>query len=233
MKLISKFRDYYDGVTHQYRDEHILYIREQKEIEFARADFEKLPYVSEAHHYSNYLVSETRAEFLISFRIMGFCGKLYPFVAVKERFTDNRYFFYSFHSFNDFVTSAKLTLDHGIKRWRWSKGYDTTYLSEYVKFFNNRDHYTNLEAKFHELNAPCFLYREGANQNRKIITNPMLKKFGFAKLKDPYSAHQELYQFVGGYLNQPERPMVEISDKDKIHKHGFDEWSFRQKGPKK
>jgi hypothetical protein len=71
------------------------------------------------------------------------------------------------------------------------------------------------------------------NQSYELVINPLLKKYSFFKMRDPFSAHQELYQFVGGYLKQPTRPMVEISDKDKVHKHGFDKWSFRQKGTKK
>lgn len=53
-------------------------------------------------------------------------------------------------------------------------------------------------------------------------------KFDFARVVDPYTMFQEISMWVGGILAGSGRPMVEISDEDKIGKHGFDSWSFRK-----
>ena len=60
------------------------------------------------------------------------------------------------------------------------------------------------------------------------VDSPDLKIIQFYKLFDEYSAFQEISMWVGGVLTGQGRPMLEISDKYKIHKHGFNEWSFRK-----
>lgn len=68
--------------------------------------------------------------------------------------------------------------------------------------------------------------------NRNSITlNPILKDLKFGDYIDNYTLLQEITLFYNQYLReQPE--MVEISDKDKIHAHGFDvKESFRTSKP--
>lgn len=60
------------------------------------------------------------------------------------------------------------------------------------------------------------------------INPPTLKSVEFFKVMDAYSVYQELEMWVGGVLPNGGRPMVEISDRDKVGKHGFNEWSFRR-----
>lgn len=58
-----------------------------------------------------------------------------------------------------------------------------------------------------------------------------LKRYGFAKALDPFSAMQELSMFVGGVMGGADPNTVKITDeKTLVKKHGFDEWSFRKKG---
>lgn len=45
---------------------------------------------------------------------------------------------------------------------------------------------------------------------------------------EPFQAFQMISQWVGGVLIQPDRPMITVSDTVKIHKRGFDKWSFRR-----
>lgn len=55
-----------------------------------------------------------------------------------------------------------------------------------------------------------------------------LKDLQFAKVLDPYTIYQELSMWVGGVLPKQGNDTVEIADKDKIAKRGFDKWSFRK-----
>lgn len=64
---------------------------------------------------------------------------------------------------------------------------------------------------------------------RKISVNcDGLKDISFQKIIDPFTAMQELSMFVGGVLTENENKMIQISNEDKIHKHGFDKFSFRK-----
>jgi len=59
-----------------------------------------------------------------------------------------------------------------------------------------------------------------------------LKNFEFFKVIDAFQLHQRIEQWVSGVLPQSENPMINISDQDKAHKHGFWKWSFRTPGKK-
>lgn len=56
-----------------------------------------------------------------------------------------------------------------------------------------------------------------------------LRRYGFMKALDAYSALQELSMFVGGIMGGNPPNMVKITDeKTLVAKHGFDKWSFRR-----
>jgi hypothetical protein len=67
------------------------------------------------------------------------------------------------------------------------------------------------------------------NRSKQVITvnGDGLKHLEFYKVKDAYTAFQEISMFVGGVLPAQGNEMVEISERDKIHKAGFDAKSFR------
>lgn len=75
--------------------------------------------------------------------------------------------------------------------------------------------------------------REVPGTERTVFAvNPAsLKKLGFAKAVDPYTAFQELSMWIGGVLGGTSPEIVKITD-DKVlaQSHGFDKESFR--GPR-
>jgi len=50
----------------------------------------------------------------------------------------------------------------------------------------------------------------------------------FFKIVDPFTAFQELSMFIGGIMGGKSPIMIEVADKDRIAKHGFDKFSFRK-----
>ncbi len=67
-----------------------------------------------------------------------------------------------------------------------------------------------------------------------LLINPSLKQYHFMRLYDTYTAFQELAMFVGGVLAGNENPLLEVSERDKLLQHGFDDkWSFRNPDPPK
>ena len=230
MKIISKFKDYYDSVSHQYLDKETIYFRKTEtvnlECRFGRASH--YPTVRNFHVLP----------WTIRFQIIGFCGNFYPVIQfslppVKDK-ADYVVGLYSKEELNKFVVDNQIQISHG--RPSQSKTYYHEELADFERFFNNTEKFKSLEPIFRKHNVPVFAFscEDNSRYGRRLsgdpylILNPFLKEYSFAKVKDPFSAHQELYQFIGGYLRQPEREMVEISDRDKIHKHGFDKWSFRR-----
>jgi hypothetical protein len=90
--------------------------------------------------------------------------------------------------------------------------------------------------KMIEMGASVATFRRSAwdgNNPRWRINGDDLKEIEFYRCRSAHEVFQEISMWVGGVLPKPGAPMVEISDKDRIHKHGFDQWSFRKPPEKK
>ena len=72
--------------------------------------------------------------------------------------------------------------------------------------------------------APVYPHIKGI---KAIALEPCLKDVSFQKVLDPFTAYQELDMWAGGVLTKPEI-IPEPADKDKVAIHGFDKWSFRK-----
>jgi len=61
-----------------------------------------------------------------------------------------------------------------------------------------------------------------------------LANYEFFQVFEPFTAFQELDMFICGTLAYPHNFMVEVSDKSKVLKHGFDpEYGFRTRPKRK
>lgn len=232
MYIISKYRDYYDSVAKRFQDSGIKFIRTEREItdpdeKDKWVELKGLPRKFEGYGRKSFIELRPFA--------IGFCGKIYRGARTAER--------------------PKNAIDYIYTYW-----YDFTQLNEHIesnyKFKHNPlfadrrgDHRIDYK-KFFELSAVSKSFRDRCIEEKiTIIThfsdsewkrdfglwlvNNPLKDVQFWKMFNPFLAYQELMMWVGGVLNQPERPMVTVSDKVKIHKHGFDKHSFRKLPTKK
>ena len=221
MLIVSKHKDYYDGVVGTTGvDKTIVFERTTEEIE----DRKKFPksfqrksrwndnnQLIQHFSYNNKSTKYTDA----SHFIVGFCGKLYVgFKMIYEKqnnyeeiITDITY------DVNEFKT-------HFNQRWSFAD------FDEFVEYVKNYDS-THLHR---ELNTPIFIYDIRPTARRDyFIVNPILKDYQFYKVFDTFTAFQEIQMYISGVLGVGENPMIEISDKDKITQHGFDyKWSFRK-----
>lgn len=209
MRIISKFHDFYDSIQRTGMDREVVYVRETKEITI--------------NQVSKIILDRYSSGWSTSMRYLGFCGHIYKCYVLTHANEDNKYFW----DFDEFKAEAMRlqaasSYDFG-RRW-WKSSYDQ---------FNEEDPSKLIEL-FHEHQVPIFEIRHSSERNKhKLILNPCLKEYKFQTLKDPYSTYQDIFQYVAGVLNSRENKMVEISDEDKIHKHGFDKWSFRKMPNKK
>lgn len=235
MKILSRFKDYYDSISHQYMDKKILYIRDPKVIEIDRKE------VPEVYNFEivNYKVNPAQPWYF-NMEIIGFCGKLVPVVTIAtwsdeqdpHKFQKVKFGFYTIEEVRRFVKENRIPIEEG-KRYRWFYSYSET-LDSLARFLESTKDFNKLNDFFRKYNVPAFSIRMQPDTYRsrrnpiQLVLNPMLRNYAFAKVKDPFSAHQDLYQYVGAFLSQPEREMIQISDLDRLHKHGFDKWSFRK-----
>lgn len=237
MYIISKNKDYYDGVAGSMGiDKTIVYERHPIEIE----NYSDIPDEFKVdnvwqHRYENHFynigysyidTNKTKKYNEVYSFIVGFCGKLYlgwkfnykikkEGIALDETKVD---IVYGFENAKKFLTE---------KNWKHN-------LDDDVKFIEN---YNPINI-FRKINAPIFIVDTNTNKKLryhnhctimgKFIINPLLKDYEFYKLIDSFQAFQEIQMFLSGVLGSGENDIIVVEDKYKISQHGFDKWSFRK-----
>jgi hypothetical protein len=257
MRIISKKHDYYDCIQRYGQDQSRVYVRKAEEIErFTITDndleslFEEMqfslggPFNSDDYQNKSYFI--------------GFCGKVYPLLAIryydynaKKNFDykcphqadihplsefRKSFFAYSLNDILEFVSDRpelEEYIDSRSKRnFCFSRGF--SYLKQNI--FNdrfNREKFLNLFIKY---NTPIFTsdYRSSSFRYDCVLLNSSnLHTFKFQKVFGPYDAYQELEMFISNVLKLNEPVTVDVNDKTRIKKHGFDKMSFRKPPSKK
>ena len=83
---------------------------------------------------------------------------------------------------------------------------------------------------FVHFNVPSFYCSVDLRSDikQKITINPVLRDYNFQRVKDPYTAFQDISMFMGGVIPRQVPETVTISDIDRLVGHGFDKkHSFR------
>jgi hypothetical protein len=239
MLIISKKKDYYDGVVGTMGiDKTLVYDREIIEVEeknfpsiFQRKGFswkksKDSVFLNIGNHtikneqYKNY---QNCSNFII-----GFCGKLY---IGWKLYHENRKVYPE-------ILTTTITYDFDlIKTIVDNKGWYGS-IEEHYNYIKN---YNALQL-FRNFKAPIFIYDSDYNRisighyyrrDEKLFINPNLSDYQFYKIFDSFQAFQEISMFMGGVLGHGEKEIIEVADKYKIEQHGFDyKWSFRKKSEK-
>jgi hypothetical protein len=223
MLIISKKKDYYDGVVQTTGiDKTIVYNRKQNDIRDSFDDYKKLPadLIKLVENLTAFHLDTKKTNLeLKGIYIIAFCGQMYVAWEMIDR-----------KPFNDYDPKSIITYDlKGMqeividKTWRDAVGI--------VDAYRNLVNYDPM--KLHRLyNSPVFaidtaFVRYGARDSNFIL-NPTLKTYKFFKLFDSFQALQEIQMFISGVLGTGENKMIEVADKYKIESHGFDKTSFRK-----
>lgn len=241
MKLISDFHDFYDSAIH-YSD-FPVWIRKSRKffIDKTRRDvltlddcnylyklFEKVPtlnIIDKTYRFGNYKY----------FAILSIACKLFlifrsldnkPFIDINEfkTYLKNRYDvdFYDGRFFGDILPFT----EEGVKAW-----------------YKEAENYESLLNVHLHIESPVFIIESGGlyceedkryYYNRPyLFINPRLLDYNLQKILHPWEIYQEMEMFLSNQLVDLKEVTTEFSDDLKRHYHGMDEWSFKQKGPKK
>lgn len=230
MLILSKSKDYYDGVVGSMGiDKTIVYDRKLAELDKDDKDFPEVflndggwGYYSKKKKSNGFINNGYyfRNVNNIDYFYISFCGKMY--LGIKHHIiSDAPYVEDTTEIIYDVDRINKLIKDDD--KYNKKKG---DYFN--IKNIENFDSH-EIHRKF---NTPVFIYYVG-DYNKRFIINPNLKEFKFYKVIDSFQAFQEIQMFIGGVLGSSGNEMIEIADKYKIKKHGFDKWSFRKEPQKK
>lgn len=235
MKIISKVHDYYDsaaayGVSDVYwkRQNDILYRKDRQLEEIMRKA-------------SCWGGTPT---------IIMFCGKAYGciylqgpgwppeyyLVVRQEDFDIYRKIYES--GLNPPLPGRWPELDPRPNRWRPKDAYSNQGFQAFLRDIEQIE----CEPYHREYNAPILSinsisldaqvgYQDTSGRYRRMVTvqtNPSLKAIGFQRVKDAFTAYQEIDSYLSGVLGVDANPTVQISDTHRLEGHGFDKrTSFR------
>lgn len=233
MKIVSKFHDYYDSVQAYGIDEACFYKRNTEEF---KKDTKEFKIIEDLIKVNNNLLRGKIKWFMLSetpfrvsnYYVLFFCGKVYPVLQFRHmtRKSINYYYYYSLEELEvDFKKWATKTQ----KKW-WPKTKQVDYWNRTFQRYHAEERLSktvnnNTVNDLHfELNSPIILYDEYSDI---VLTNPRLADIKFFKVKDVFTTYQDLGQFISGVLGGQCPITVELSDKIRSQKHGFNEWSFR------
>lgn len=242
MRILSKFKDYYDSCQGMGVDETLVYLRNPKGISLTKDDADLISNIRPPSFSQHYSFDYSKLGLKTEASIIGFCGKIFPVVKfiIQTGYFENKYeYAYSYndiiaitkrHKFKDIVKEMEQNKDN---MWYSCSG------GRIEEFFNISNEINKYEKFFTENKAPIFcveLNHEKLNDDghyihptvRQVIQDIKLSDFGFVKIVDPFTAYQELSMYIGGVLGVNAPEMIEISDKMMRDKKGFNNISFKK-----
>lgn len=228
MRIISKFKDYYDNVQYANidTDPKLVYVRETKEVDNKLLN----------HFACGNIAYNINYRFFIDTFYVGFCGKVYPGLQL-EMFKEIKHF-YSFESLISYIANfddAKLNCQQNISN-KVTKRIKNEIIEDVNKYIHS---YHNIEKfgeginigvdTFEKHNTPIILIK-GKWGSRKVYINSNLGMVNFGAMFDAYSCYQEIMMFLGNDLAKQIDPTTNFTDEMKRDIAGFDEWSFKKPG---
>lgn len=221
MLIIKKYHDYYDSAANVGIDKTIVYERVISELKEQEIGFCNI-------HHARSFWSTMVASYSLTSYLLGFCGKTYIIYLLEEGNDTKKYF----HTKDGIVSWLKNYYSKkGAKLYGLNN--DLKKIEENHIKWDNKEHHD----LFFKFKSPIFLVENNPhmswiyakNKTNKVIINPCLKDYEFFKVKDTYTAFQEIQSYISGVLGTNNKEIITISDKDKIVSHGFDpKWSFRK-----
>lgn len=242
MKIVSKHSDYYDGCNYDHSPANGVYLRHTKEV--PTNDWVGL---------RNSMIGNRNDSYELYTGLIGFCGKLYPYVRYIDQTKKQDSHIYSYE---DLVKVREHLAKREASRYRWFGRFDLLstdpdnakrwFDCDFQSVFQSTQYYKNHNEKilkpndvFLEHRVPYFAiqYVDGfpRNSDFEIVLNPCLKDFKFYKVIDAYTTFQEIEMYLNNVLVRPDDPHIDpVPDKIKAESHGFNKFSFRKdKGKKK
>ena len=251
MRIISKYKDYYDGVQAYGQDLSTVYHRNTQIIDVPNSDgIDKYLRDQVSYHNVTWIrkIRGIQSDIFLTKAIIGFCGKLNVIYSLQDTDKNSKIGPAYFNNRDELILYIKqnekelCTDDLKSGRGISYKEYKKMTWIEFIEEFEQ----INVEKNeiFHAIKKPIFLYPHFVLkpelmkkynwvgkfhwEENKIITDPNLKELGFQKIKDAYQCYQDIEQYLNGVLGNIEKDDDTRTDIEKVRSHGFDDkYGFR------
>lgn len=238
MRIISKFKDYYDGVMSYGQDMSVVLERNTDILSKSNCDFfEKLGFMHpELRAYESNCRVDGSQYSISPFKI-AFCGLIYSGIEVSAASNRRAYdtevsFHYDAESYVNRLLEigAAIADDKRRKYMRRLYHYSSCTNAEDIKNYFSRQGEKSKFDFFADASLPLLAcYSRAWNRGElEIEKNPRLSDVCFYKVVDAFSAYQELSMFTSGVMSKAENNVVVISDDIKKIQKGFDDYSFKK-----
>lgn len=241
MRIISKFKDYYDTVQVYGQDLSLIFNRQEKESHVIPGKIKKDEFSQlVVDLFSDFLrignrvrsrkkdISGSYFTYTCSPVIFGFCGKYYPILEIDiflKSSTSEKFYLYSLTEYKNFESEY---LQKNKSKNKWGSSFLEQSINMFFLDFKNLEN----DDVFIDLKIPIFLlkFQNILTTEIQFIENPNLKeKFqGVQKIKPPFEAYSEISQYIGNILTDTSLEDINLTDIQKANNHGFDKWSFRK-----
>lgn len=256
MRIISKFRDYYDSVQMYGQDQSVLYIRKSELMKnedvhsFLDASFhQQVAATDDSKKYVWESMNPIDGFFRNSFVV--FVGDTYvKGMKLQKEYTQGGIlktkteFAYSLADVDAFVLCEQFTEKEinkylGLeKQWkyRFMDKERPYFCQKYVKEFFETKMQKNLCI---DLRCPIVFWGDAKSvgltdtDEISVVKSPCLNTLQLYKALPHGLAFQKIESFISGVLPGRYPEMIEVSEKTRLAKRGFDKWSFRKMPTKK
>ena len=239
MMILSPFRDYYDSCASYGVDMTVQYRRDTRQYNLRAETGPDGTLVKEF----NYLLSLVKDRLpplagRISLVYVGFCGKIYVGLRPKVVCSTGRIYRNTVYPGRPAPELIYQTM------WDARDVHEEDLDAEFneYRFFNNKGDKSIRDwmdekglapvgewiEPFQRQQAPAFVAYD-----ETLIINPCLQDFKFQRVMGGVDAFQQIEMFISGVLGVSDCPMIELTDKDRIQAHGFDQRSFRREPTKR
>ena len=251
MRIISKYKDFYDSAQSVGIDKSIVYDRKIKSGALEKPNnFETTINDIRFYSYGSIVFNHkgptwnVKSKYSNEIYLIGFCGKLilaYNFLQIEDDEVIDSKTFYNPKDVLKFY--QELTVKYKDENPLCFRGWghiSPPTLGELEKSFEQNIYNQNFDNWFHHFKVPIFATLLDANRRHEclsiklrneecyIIQNPCLKDLEFYRFKDTFSCFQEIQQYISGVLTNTEIDQSKMTDKEKINSHGFDmKYGFR------
>ncbi len=210
MIIHDNTKDYYDSASGFGIDTALHYKRELKMNPVEAMSYGQKPEF-------DFPYREQYGERTIQAFLIGFCGAYFPGVKIFRAAAKLPDFLYSYAEYK--------AISDGYKKTAGGRRYWGHYGRTFKEFFERYEEKKSDE-DFLKYHAPLFVVDYDNEQRLRVFANQTLKDYRFYKIKDAFTAFQEISVYLGNQLTG-EKTIEEVDDKYKISQHGFDKFSFR------
>lgn len=236
MRIIGKLHDYYDGLMAYGQDNSVMFTRVTQTFD-KRSDevfkdavkllevdvFERSSWRGYFRLPSTELTTKKGDRHTVCAVLIGFCGKMYFGLHVKSSYVDNldKYIY----SVEDAEKLEQIYEYKTVNDWEESK--KVKYLSNMMHKAVDTVNAIDTSEFLMKYKVPYFVINTSHGEVLNVHLIPELKMYDFQRVKDPYTAYQEISMYMGGVIPQQPPEGIVIRDVDRIFQHGFNKFSFR------